>query len=484
MKNLKLTFLVTLFTVFSANSQTSFTKFVDKQISETPIAGLVTLDGGYLTIGKEIQNGGYPFYTNGTITKISENGEELWNRTYNINEYFTSAAEGVDGNILLVKSNNFYRLDNITLNMINSSGVDIWEKNYQLVPYSEIHSVKRTLDGGFMMVGFGLNELTNQISPLMVKLTPDGTKLWHRLLPTSIRTQPVKFVETKDGGFAILCTSLYNSSYFTLSLIRTDLLGNIIWHKRPENNYYIVANDIIETADGGYLFTTTDYISFWAKSSVFKTNILGDLEWKKNQNYFDPSSNNSLHEVSDGYIIGGESTIDNSFTIHMAITKISKIGNPVWSRSLARQETSRGYSFDLTNDGSFYMYGQSMNYVKNSQGYLIPNYNHCVVKGYFDSKGEPVQSFVSSVEIETPNIQQLTIYPNPFISEFTVDLSAFGDIVSTLSIYNATGQLLATKSVQKFIHLNLMELGIPINGIYFLKVENELGSFTEIILKK
>jgi hypothetical protein len=54
MKNLKLTFLVTLFTVFSANSQTSFTKFVDKQISETPIAGLVTLDGGYLTIGKEM----------------------------------------------------------------------------------------------------------------------------------------------------------------------------------------------------------------------------------------------------------------------------------------------------------------------------------------------------------------------------------------------------------------------------------------------
>lgn len=158
----------------------------------------------------------------------------------------------------------------------------------------------------------------------IVKLDNTGTVLWAKSYTGGIATALNDLKNVSTGGF-VTCGQ---SSSGGAVIMRVDNSGNLIWAKRYQlpnisgsktsNEFF---NSVIETADGGFLAVGgVDY--FWDGVSastvdttslfVVKTNSLGVMQWNKvwTINVANPDEHylNDCAEVSDGYILVGESS--------------------------------------------------------------------------------------------------------------------------------------------------------------------------------
>ena len=89
-------------------------------------------------------------------------------------------------------------------------------------------------------------------------------------------------IETLDGGFVISGTTRsYGNGGQDMWLIKTDVLGNIIWTKTYGGNSIDEANYVQQTNDGGYILVGES----WSDSNglsdikVIKTNNLGEINF-------------------------------------------------------------------------------------------------------------------------------------------------------------------------------------------------------------
>ena len=78
---------------------------------------------------------------------------------------------------------------------------------------------------------------------------------------------------------------------------------------------------------------------------------------------------------------------------------------------------------------------------------------------------------------ETKKVSALYIYPNPVTNYLVVQ----PEHPSTLTLYNAQGQLLLTKEITTTHTLNTSHLS---KGIYFLKATSEKGVYSQKVIKQ
>jgi hypothetical protein len=192
---------------------------------------------------------------------------------------------------------------------------------------------------------------------------------WQRFLP-GISGQ--KIITTSDGGYVTLGV---DASVQTVDgqpefvnqisvLVKTDLLGNVIWQKTYQiQGATVDLNDVVQTTDGGYALGGTityppePFMSPLAQYCLIKTDAQGSMLWSKN--YTSPikegstSFNNLLQISNGGYILIGTYAGWAPSPSELFFIKVDSSGNLVLTKTIGV-----GWTVSLVpaSDGGYVMF--------------------------------------------------------------------------------------------------------------------------------
>ncbi|MBP6334725.1 MAG: hypothetical protein KA444_04565 [Bacteroidia bacterium] len=208
---------------------------------------------------------------------------------------------------------------NIHLFKTNSDGNLVWEKIFNLPGSRSTSTwMEPTQDGGFIITGHRNQETVwppDSNDVVLIKSDSDGVIQWSKILDSGKDELSYCVRQTFDGGYIVsgfhdaVPLSIAGTTY--AMLIKTDASGNIEWDKM----YQFAVRDldtgeslpwtVSQTADSGYVLTGTTAGSHQADIYVIRTNLLGDLVWAKSYEH-----DNSVNRFSLGLDILEDSAGD------------------------------------------------------------------------------------------------------------------------------------------------------------------------------
>ena len=177
--------------------------------------------------------------------------------------------------------------------------------------------------------------------------------------------------QTLDGGYivAVDSRSVENDGGSDLCVIKLNAAGDITWQRSLDGSGRDRANDIQQTADGGYIVVGRSYSndgdvsenSGGTSSWVVKLDADGEIEWQRSlggSGTFDVFR--SVRQTMDGgYVIAGCSNSNdgdvsaNRGGVDFWIVKLDATGNLVWEKFLGGSGNETATSIQQTSDGGY-----------------------------------------------------------------------------------------------------------------------------------
>lgn len=256
-----------------------------------------------------------------------------------------------------------------------------WQKCLGGSNVDEASSIQQTSDGGYIVVGYSKStngNVTNNYGEddiWLVKLDNIGNVQWQKSLGGSSTERSKSVLQTSDGGY-ILCGYTFstngqvtnNNGFVDAWVVKVDSVGNILWQKTFGGEYSDYANYIIQTNDGGYIFTgetqeSTSPANLW----IVKLNNLGIMEWQRTYGGSSFDFGNYITQTSDnGYIVSGNTYSDDGDVVGFHggtdywILKLDNSGNLQWNRCYGGSSFEGVYSIIQTTDGGYIMTGETL----------------------------------------------------------------------------------------------------------------------------
>ena len=268
-------------------------------------------------------------------------------------------------------------------------------------------SVINTTDDGYAILGFtqsidgDVSDKQNEnFDYWVLKFDAQDQLQWSRTYGGSSDDRGQDIIQTQDGGYAIIGSSLSNDGDVSNNagmedywLVKLDASGAVSWQK----SFGFQGNDsgfsVIQTNDQGYLISGILDVSasggqgnssrtsnrhaggeYWA----IRLNASGDMLWSK---FFGGSFTDTpegIVETDDnGFIIvGGSDSFDIDITNNLGsydfwIIKISDIGDLLWEKSFGGDEIDQARAIVKSGDGNFVIAGDTRsnsNDVSNNNG--------------------------------------------------------------------------------------------------------------------
>lgn len=188
---------------------------------------------------------------------------------------------------------------------------------------------------------------------------------WYKIFGSTGKQEVLSLALTSDQGYIL---AGWDSQDDTALIIKTDRHGNQEWDmKYGGGGNKAEAYDVVESSDGGYIFT--GYI----KEGLFilKTDNTGTILWDKVHSTGDEKEwGKSIVEVDDGLAIMGKSG-DNIWLI-----KTDDIGNLIWQRTYGGISGDAGYSLIRTADSGYIISGITYSYGRGGDIWVIKTDEH------------------------------------------------------------------------------------------------------------
>jgi hypothetical protein len=349
--------------------------------------------------------------------------------------------------------------------------VDIfWTKTLGSNGGEEGYSVRQTEDGGYIITGVIAYFGTENHDVWLIKTNSSGDTLWTKTYGGSEHEWGYSVQQTNDEGYIITgVTSSFGTGGHDVWLIKTNAAGDTLWTKTFGGIYSDQGYSLQQTKDGEYIITGyTD--SFGARGGgdiwLIKTNPSGDTLWTKTYGGNGSDIGCSVQQTMDGgYIITGETSSFGAGGIDVWLIKTTASGDTLWTKTFG---------------GSSYDYGQSVQQTID-EGYIITGLTMSFGAGNHDIwliKTTPDVSTIEKAYLGTPSDYRLSQnFPNPFNPKTTFEFSITKSDRVTVSIYNISGQLFESKTINLNPGLYSYEFdGIKYSsGIYFYRISTSSG---------
>ncbi|GGB96659.1 hypothetical protein GCM10011325_25000 [Dyadobacter sediminis] len=320
-----------------------------------------TADGGYLVGGtstsdksadKSENDRSAIEYERGDfwIIKLSANGTMQWEKTIggNKSDRLAVIRPTADGGYLLGgssfsdisadKTTAAKGWDDFWIVKINAGGAIQWDKTFGGSGQEGLGGLLITSDG-ILLGGYSDSNASGDKSEnakgiwdyWLVKLSPDGTKLWDKTIGGDQFDEMVDMQATSDGGVIIGGNSESGISgdkseksrgeWYDHWIVKTDALGNIQWDKTLGGSKSESLGSVRQTPDGGYII-----------SGVSESGISGDK------------------------------TLPNRGTFSAWLVKLDATGKKLWEKTPGgdgSDDFSRGTRTIPTADGGYLMIGSA-----------------------------------------------------------------------------------------------------------------------------
>lgn len=337
-----------------------------------------TLDGGYIIGG---YTDGYGSLSNSWLIKTDSNGNQEWNKTFDICNIILSVKQTADGGFIMTGQSpeQTGRDQEICLIKTDSSGNIEWDKFFGGIRKDKGKSVAQTSDDGYIVLGEIetselISDLSNDVDLILIKTDSKGNKKWDKTFGGEDWEFAGSVEQTNDGGFIFCGSTVIDRSNLTeidALLIKTDSNGNLEWERIYGEKNEGGANSVRQTKDGGYIVTgEVQFSDVNVDALLIKTDANGTIEWEMAYGGSLYDAGWDVTQTSDGgYLIVGEF---QSKSIDLLVIKTDRHGDQEWYRQFGEDDSDdSGFSVQRTTDGGCIITGGTKSYGPTRDVWLI-----------------------------------------------------------------------------------------------------------------
>lgn len=175
---------------------------------------------------------------------------------------------------------------------LSTCGEDLPEINRTVASFSNasfitpinnfsLEDVVEAADGGLLVVGNISSEDMGQLSPTILKLDGQRAVEWSQILDIDQQNiyRTMRIIPTLDNEYTVLTMSKpLGASNYNIDLTKINTSGDIIWHKRiEENDKDVRPMAIVQLADEGYMVFSTVLGEEHDQLQLHRVSSQGDL---------------------------------------------------------------------------------------------------------------------------------------------------------------------------------------------------------------
>ncbi len=468
--------------------------------------GIEVVENVYVTFSvsedyDSIAPGLWEFHASVLLTWLDESGTKLsekrsWRPQHSAFAGWANCCDTIPGGGFVVggSSEDSTGYDEVFLMRFDAEGDTLWTRVFSgptQVHYMIGRQVKRTPDGGFLIVGdtgFG-DILQNGIDGFVIKTDSLGNEQWRR----NYGGPPPEWEALISGDIGPAHTYYLAGSTFPTPdngqrwVMRVDTLGEVIWSVDWGGPFSEGATQLITGSDGQpIIFSGHGYATSYALMRPYIAKLDssdGSLLWERTYGALYPNTIFfSGKEIFNGDLIaaGGTYISQSPNTEKGLLARTTNDGDSIWMFTYFYQDdvisTGQGRFYDVlpTPDGGFIAAGVTRNPVG---GPYPPGYSQDTWVVKVDGIGciVPGCNSVGIAEQATNLLDALSIYPNPAHGQVTMELTlppSVAHLPLQLSLVGMDGRIARQRTLDGNGAHTLALDGLAA-GVYYVHVASE-----------
>jgi len=272
-----------------------------------------------------------------------------------------------DGYIIAADTNKVRSGKNdIWLIKTDRNGEMQWNRSFGGNEHDSVRSIKQTCDGRYIITGSTQSFGSGKTDIWLLKIDNNGNEQWNQTFGGIGYDVGFSILELSDGCYIIVgYTESFGLGKKDMWLIKTDILGNMIWNKTYGGCDDDIGESIQSTNDGGYIIVgnTFSWGSCLSNVWLLKTDEEGDEQW--NKTYGDDCIEMGLsvkNTFDGGYIISGIKCRTQYSNSDLWLIKTDSKGNHVWDKLFLGDFDDVGFSVIQTYDNGYFIAGYTDSY--------------------------------------------------------------------------------------------------------------------------
>lgn len=493
----------------TVNAQSSF----QLNVARLQIPGdfAQTSDHGYIIGGNmfDTASGNLDVYA---LVKIDSLGNEQWSALYHDfghDSYITSLFQDSNGNYIFSGRPDGTVINECVMTKVNSSGNLLWSRNFSIPGYhSDIAShCLETNDGKYAMAMNQYYGGSYYVS--LIKLETNGNILWEKNFSDSINyiARCNWIAQTTDHGFIITGEAYGQYCY----LLRTDSTGNPLWCKIYSLSFSNNPGTCVkQTLDGGYIITTSNFLTGGGYANIIKTDSVGQIQWTKTLSGSEYHFLFSVEQTADSnFVFAGGVGDYNSISQKLLIVKMDQVGDTLWTKTYQSGGNFNltGLKINETEDrgllvlNQIFIAAQIMKTDQNGNLNCGQSYSTTLITQYTSQANDailtvdstlgqtnkslnrqpyPPSSNISCLSLGSENdldIQiNISLFPNPATEKIAISCSVQ---IQAIRIYNSLGVLLIKIKYESEINISNLS-----PGIYFISIQTKERELFRKLIKE
>ena len=423
------------------------------------------------------------------IRKIDSIGNTLWLKPLDVdsNKHLMMGGNCFistnDGNYLAVggKSKDFQGndMDMIAIKF-NIDGEILWKHTYGSNNYEEAYGVLQTSDSGYYIYGYQYTDTTTSTF-YCLKTDAVGNELWHKTYSLDGSSVPFSAHELSNGDYMISGYGYHATKDYEMYVVRTDAQGTQIWEKNYGSDFGDGAVKIVPFTENTFLCEGGTSYGFFPSTAIYKLfigeiNLNGTMLWSKEyQKTQLLSMQGGVKVLPDNTFVTAGDYGDLPEANTGILMKFTASGDTLWTRSYETSPTNDDYfrDIELCADGGFVMSG--FDYTNQSSWVVKTDSlgNTCHALGCDSTYTVVIDTSTAVNTVEKP-IFSASCSPNPAKNETTLHYNLPTHFpIAHFRLYNLRGetvlqQELATFKQEQSLHLQGISAGLYVFDIYFM----------------
>ncbi|EDZ62788.1 periplasmic protein containing pyrroloquinoline quinone (PQQ) domain [Sulfurimonas gotlandica GD1] len=340
-----------------ANTKSTFEKSYGGRYSEEGNA-ILPLSDGFLLVGKTESFG--KGQDDAYVVKVDNFGNKIWSGAYGGGGVDSAKAvvEVDDGFILGGTTRSFgNRIQSLYLAKISKDGNLRWQKGYysDKDDYYIGNDMIKISDNNLLIAGYEdhVKFFDSEINFYLNAINTDGQRNGIKRYGGNKVEKANSIISVSDGYVLAGETDTWGNGGKDSYVIKLNKDGDRIWHNAFGFRYDEVANQIIQTKDGGYIIVGTTDSDHRNQKDIYVVKIDkdGNKVWQYHYGSKEHEEGNGIVEVDDGYVIVGYTNETHSYNSDVYLLKIDKVGNVVWTRNYGGDRDDKGHALAKVKDG-------------------------------------------------------------------------------------------------------------------------------------
>ena len=298
----------------------------------------------------------------GTVIKLDFQGNKIWQKIfgYGNSDILTSIVALPNGGYVAAgrTDSKGAGAHDFWIIKLDEKGNLLWEKTYGDKFEDKAENILVTKSGELLVCGSKMTVSSSTIEAWVMKLNPEGEKIWDKQFGGHWRCHANAAAELGDkyiiaGYIEPLQDEKYKEDMGQVMAL--DQNGNKVWEKIYGGDQEDAFNDVQVTKQNEIIVSGTTRSKgkgsedFW----TMKLNDKGEVLWEQTFGDISKDIAQSVALAEDGFIICGQTDSRETNSDDVSVVKYDNSGKVLWSTTIGKDLNERPYKIISTGDGGF-----------------------------------------------------------------------------------------------------------------------------------